>query len=140
MSAAVRAGVPETQRTTVEHSTDSAESMVVAGDFPTLGVRGYYRSQRLAGVVVDALRGPQVMADGEPLVGRGANPGGQSAAHAGRRRVGGSLLDGGSGLQRAPRGRRTHRGAGEHVGPTRPGGAGLRDWAGAEPARLGRGR
>jgi hypothetical protein len=42
----------------------------VADDFPGFGVRAYYRSEQLAGVVVDALRGPQVVADGEPLVGR----------------------------------------------------------------------
>ncbi|MFJ3214062.1 hypothetical protein [Streptomyces flaveolus] len=70
VSEAVRAGTPEDQRTTVEDPAGSVESMVVAGDFPVLGVRVYYRCERLAGVAVDALRGPQVTADGEPLVGR----------------------------------------------------------------------
>ncbi|MET7276198.1 hypothetical protein ABZS59_34340 [Streptomyces flaveolus] len=70
VSEAVRTGTPDVQRTTVEEPADSAVSGVVAGDFPVLGVRVYYRCERLAGVVVDALRGPQVTAAGEPLVGR----------------------------------------------------------------------
>ncbi|MFF8883108.1 hypothetical protein [Streptomyces flaveolus] len=54
----------------MEGPAGSLESMVVAGDFPVLGVRVCSRRERLAGVVVDALRGPQVTVDGEPLVGR----------------------------------------------------------------------
>ncbi|MEU6106122.1 hypothetical protein [Streptomyces flaveolus] len=44
----------------MEGPAGSLESMVVAGDFPVLGVRVCSRRERLAGVVVDALRGPQV--------------------------------------------------------------------------------
>ncbi|MFB7448135.1 hypothetical protein [Streptomyces sp. NPDC056194] len=43
---------------------------IVEGRYRKFGLHLYYRDERLAGVVVDALCGPQVFADGEPLVGR----------------------------------------------------------------------
>jgi hypothetical protein len=43
---------------------------VVEGTFQEFGLHLYYTDERLAGVVVDALCGPQVRADGMALVGR----------------------------------------------------------------------
>jgi hypothetical protein len=47
-----------------------AKPVVDEGDFREFGLKLYYREERLAAVVVDALRGPQVFAQGVPLVGR----------------------------------------------------------------------
>ncbi|MFE2870494.1 hypothetical protein [Embleya sp. NPDC059259] len=43
---------------------------VEEGWYREFGLRLYYRGERLAGVAVDALCGPQVLADGTALVGR----------------------------------------------------------------------
>ncbi|MFE3520128.1 hypothetical protein ACFXOD_00780 [Streptomyces sp. NPDC059161] len=40
------------------------------GEYREFGLKLYYREERLAGVVVDALRGPQVFAEGVALVGQ----------------------------------------------------------------------
>jgi hypothetical protein len=42
----------------------------VEGIYRTFGLHLYYRDEALAGVVVDALRGPQVSVAGRALVGR----------------------------------------------------------------------
>lgn len=58
----------------VEHHTRSSRAEggweVVEGQYREFGLHLYYRDERLAGIVVDALCGPQVFADGEALVGR----------------------------------------------------------------------
>ncbi|MEV6511854.1 hypothetical protein [Streptomyces sp. NPDC051642] len=60
----------ESQRHTLRRSAADAVPTVVEGSYQKFGLRLYYRKERLAGVVVDALRGPQVLADGMPLVGQ----------------------------------------------------------------------
>ncbi|GGM93104.1 hypothetical protein [Streptomyces fuscichromogenes] len=60
----------EPQRHTRSRSTSETVSGVKEGAYPEFGLRLYYRQERLAGVVVDALRGPQVFADGMAVVGR----------------------------------------------------------------------
>ncbi|MFF0392835.1 hypothetical protein ACFYS8_29645 [Kitasatospora sp. NPDC004615] len=49
---------------------NSNVSMVVQGVYPMFGLHLFYRDERLAGVVVDALCGPQVSVEGMRLVGR----------------------------------------------------------------------
>ncbi|CAL9310024.1 hypothetical protein SUDANB25_04616 [Streptomyces sp. SudanB25_2051] len=60
----------ESQRPTPHQPSLDVVSMVVEGNYPEFGLTLYYREERLAAVVVDALRGPQVLADDMPLVGR----------------------------------------------------------------------
>ncbi|UXX96431.1 hypothetical protein N7U49_40245 [Streptomyces sp. AD2-2] len=70
LSEALSGIATEAQRHTLRRSAASAVPAVVEGTYQKFGLRLYYRKERLAGVVVDALRGPQVLADGMPLVGR----------------------------------------------------------------------
>ncbi|MER7644788.1 hypothetical protein [Streptomyces sp. NPDC126522] len=70
LSEALSGVTTESQRQTLRRSAGDAFPMVVDGTYQKFGLKLYYRKERLAGVVVDALRGPQVLADGMPLVGR----------------------------------------------------------------------
>lgn len=60
----------ERQRHTLHRAAGGTVSTVVEGRYQKFGLRLYYREERLAGVAVDALCGPQVLADGVALVGR----------------------------------------------------------------------
>jgi hypothetical protein len=60
----------EAQRHTRSRSAKETVSRVEVGTYQEFGLKLYYRQERLAGVVVDALRGPQVFADDMALVGR----------------------------------------------------------------------
>ncbi|KUM90639.1 MULTISPECIES: hypothetical protein [Streptomyces] len=60
----------ESQRCTRSRSAQETVYRVEVGTYQEFGLKLYYQQQRLAGVVVDALRGPQVFADGTALVGR----------------------------------------------------------------------
>jgi hypothetical protein len=70
VSEALSGVTAESQRHTLRRPADGAASTVVEGDYQVFGLKLYYRDEQLAGVVVDALRGPQVFAEGVPLVGR----------------------------------------------------------------------
>lgn len=61
---------PEPQRHARGWSAAETVSRVGDGVYQEFGLKLYYRQERLAGVVVDALRGPQVFAEGMALVGR----------------------------------------------------------------------
>ncbi|MFF4729619.1 hypothetical protein ACFY3M_30585 [Streptomyces mirabilis] len=60
----------EPQRHTRSRSAAETVSRVGDGAYQEFGLKLHYRQERLAGVVVDALRGPQVSAEGMALVGR----------------------------------------------------------------------
>ncbi|MFF7048471.1 hypothetical protein ACFY94_08930 [Streptomyces griseorubiginosus] len=60
----------ESQRCPRSRSAQETVYRVEVGIYQEFGLKLYYRQQRLAGVVVDALRGPQVFADDTALVGR----------------------------------------------------------------------
>ncbi|MEV8597304.1 hypothetical protein [Streptomyces sp. NPDC052012] len=60
----------EAQRYRLSSPANSTVDVVEQGEYPELGLHLYYRDERLAGVVVDALRGPQVSVEGVALVGR----------------------------------------------------------------------
>ncbi|MBA2807756.1 hypothetical protein E0500_010110 [Streptomyces sp. KM273126] len=60
----------ESQQHTRHQSAFDAVSTVVESSYPKFGLKLHYREERLAAIVVDALHGPQVVADGMPLVGR----------------------------------------------------------------------
>lgn len=45
-------------------------STVIRGRYQAFGLMLYYREERLAGIVVDALCGPQILVEGVALVGR----------------------------------------------------------------------
>lgn len=60
----------EAHRPTLRRRPTETAYTVIEGGYQKLGVKLYYREERLAGVVVDALCGPQVFADGVALVGR----------------------------------------------------------------------
>ncbi|MGW3983522.1 hypothetical protein FNV62_01000 [Streptomyces sp. RLB3-17] len=70
VSMALSSITTESQRHTLHQPALDAVSMVVEGSYPKFGLKLYYREERLAAVVVDALHGPQVVADDMPLVGR----------------------------------------------------------------------
>lgn len=70
-SAALSDHTAESQRHT--HRYPVADAVITEGDYRDFGLKLYYREERLAGVVVDALCGPQVSADGVALVGRVAS-------------------------------------------------------------------
>ncbi|MFE2487676.1 hypothetical protein ACFXGR_31160 [Streptomyces mirabilis] len=70
MSTALNDITTETQRHTLHQPALGTVSMVVEGGYPKSGLKLYYREERLAAVVVDALRGPQVVVADIPLVGR----------------------------------------------------------------------
>ncbi|MER5794761.1 hypothetical protein [Streptomyces sp. NPDC001980] len=60
----------EAQRHRLSRRANEAVDVVVEGEYREFGLKLYYREERLAGVVVDALRGPQVLVEGVALVGR----------------------------------------------------------------------
>ncbi|MGC5531239.1 hypothetical protein [Streptomyces sp. SR-10] len=60
----------ERQQHTLHQPDLDAASMVVKGRYSDFGLCLHYREERLAAVVVDAQRGPQVLVDETPLVGR----------------------------------------------------------------------
>lgn len=70
VSQALSGVTAESQRHNLHRPAAEAVLTVVEGDYREFGLKLYYREERLAGVVVDALRGPQVFADGMALVGR----------------------------------------------------------------------
>ncbi|MEU4779109.1 hypothetical protein [Micromonospora sp. NPDC023633] len=70
VSQALRGVTVESQRHTLHRSGTEAVCTVVEGDYQEFGLKLYYREERLAGVVVDALHGPQIFAGGVALVGR----------------------------------------------------------------------
>ena len=60
----------ETQKHWLHRREAESALTVVEGGYRKFGLKLYYQEERLAGVVVDALCGPQVFADGVALVGR----------------------------------------------------------------------
>ncbi|MEV6012873.1 hypothetical protein AB0M29_39635 [Streptomyces sp. NPDC051976] len=60
----------EAQRHRFRRRAGETVDAVEEGEYREFGLKLYYREERLAGVVVDALRGPQVFVEGEALVGR----------------------------------------------------------------------
>ncbi|MEU3337322.1 hypothetical protein [Streptomyces sp. NPDC006668] len=66
---ALSSATSEAQRHRLRRANDGA-LVVEEGEYRDLGLTLYYRDERLAGVVVDALRGPQVVVEGVALVGR----------------------------------------------------------------------
>ncbi|MFF4314698.1 hypothetical protein [Streptomyces sp. NPDC001507] len=60
----------EAQRHTRSRRTNETAHVVAEGEYREFGLKLYYREERLAGVVVDALRGPQVFVEGVALVGQ----------------------------------------------------------------------
>lgn len=70
VSEALRDATVESQRHTRSRSPKGTGSRAEDGAYPEFGLKLYYRRERLAGVVVDALHGPQIIADGVALVGR----------------------------------------------------------------------
>ncbi|MFI5985531.1 hypothetical protein ACIBEA_32320 [Streptomyces sp. NPDC051555] len=71
VSAALSDVTAESQRYVHRHpAAGGAPAVVTEGDYREFGLKLYYREGRLAAVVVDALRGPQVSAGAMALVGR----------------------------------------------------------------------
>jgi hypothetical protein len=70
VTAAMDAITSEVERHLYRTPAHSNASTVVEGRYPTFGLHLYYRDEGLAGVVVDALCGPQVSVAGTALVGR----------------------------------------------------------------------
>ncbi|MBK3570188.1 hypothetical protein JHN47_41580 [Streptomyces sp. MBT62] len=60
----------EAQRHRLSRRANETVDVVEDGEYRKFGLKLYYREQRLAGIVVDALRGPQVFVEGVALVGR----------------------------------------------------------------------
>ncbi|MET7846531.1 hypothetical protein ABZT45_50545 [Streptomyces sp. NPDC005356] len=60
----------DSQQHLLSRSAPNAVPTVEEGDYRDFGLKLYYREERLAGVVVDALCGPQVLVDDMPLVGQ----------------------------------------------------------------------
>lgn len=60
----------EAQRHRLRRRAGESVDAVEEGVYREFGLKLYCREERLAGVVVDALRGPQVVVEGEALVGR----------------------------------------------------------------------
>jgi hypothetical protein len=60
----------EAQRHRLSRGANETVDVVQEGEYRELGLTLYYREERLAGVVVDALRGPQVLVEGVALVGQ----------------------------------------------------------------------
>ncbi|MER7177956.1 hypothetical protein ABT404_00400 [Streptomyces hyaluromycini] len=69
-SEALSAVTGEAQRHRLRRRPNEAVAVVEEGEYREFGLTLYYREERLAGVVVDALRGPQVFVEGVALVGR----------------------------------------------------------------------
>ena len=69
VSRALSEATEETQRH--KHLAPGASrSVIEAGRYQEFGLDLYYAQERLSGIVVNALRGPQVFVEGVPLVGR----------------------------------------------------------------------
>ncbi|MEV7976434.1 hypothetical protein [Streptomyces sp. NPDC086519] len=60
----------EAQRHRLSCRANEAVDVVEEGEYREFGLKLYYREERLAGIVVDALRGPQALVEGVALVGR----------------------------------------------------------------------
>ncbi|MFE7765914.1 hypothetical protein [Streptomyces sp. NPDC057438] len=60
----------EAQRHRLSRRANETVDVVEEGEYREFGLRLYYREERLAGVVIDALGGPQVFVEGVALVGR----------------------------------------------------------------------
>ncbi|WP_089100258.1 hypothetical protein [Streptomyces hyaluromycini] len=69
-SEALSAVTGEAQRHRLRRRPDEAVAGVEEGEYREFGLKLHYREERLAGIVVDALRGPQVFVEGVALVGR----------------------------------------------------------------------
>ncbi|MER7928770.1 hypothetical protein ABTY96_37495 [Streptomyces sp. NPDC096057] len=69
-SEALRSLTGEAQRHTLRRHANETVDVVEEGAYREFALKLYYRDERLAGVVVDALRGPQVFVEGVALVGR----------------------------------------------------------------------
>ncbi|MFF3990560.1 hypothetical protein ACFY0B_39110 [Streptomyces sp. NPDC001797] len=69
-SVALSEATKEVQRHTRRRRANETAHVVVEGEYREFGLKLYYREERLVGIVVDALRGPQVLAEGVALVGR----------------------------------------------------------------------
>lgn len=70
VAAAMSGVTAEAERHTLRREVDADVSTVVDGKYSEFGLHLYYRDERLTGVAVDALCGPQVSVDGMGLVGR----------------------------------------------------------------------
>jgi hypothetical protein len=69
VSEALRGVAGETQRYRLRRRADEPADVVEEGEYRKYGLKLYYREERLSGVVVDALRGPQVFVEDVALVG-----------------------------------------------------------------------
>ncbi|WP_017587978.1 hypothetical protein [Nocardiopsis ganjiahuensis] len=70
ISEALSGVTSEDQRHRFRCPANETVDIIVEGVYQKFGLELYYQQERLAGVVVDALRGPQVFVEGEALVGR----------------------------------------------------------------------
>ncbi|MEU1696148.1 hypothetical protein [Streptomyces hirsutus] len=70
VSEALSGVTAESQRHTHHRHATGGVYTVADGEYREFGLKLYYRQELLAGVVVDALCGPQVFADGMALVGQ----------------------------------------------------------------------
>ncbi|MFD5588966.1 hypothetical protein ACFWII_34885 [Streptomyces sp. NPDC127063] len=70
VSEALSSVTGESQRHRLRRPGTETVGIVVEGEYREFGLKLYYREERLASVAVDALRGPQVRAEGVALVGR----------------------------------------------------------------------
>jgi len=70
VAGAMNAVTAEIERHLKRRPANSEVSTVVEGTYRTFGLHLYYRDEGLAGVAVDALRGPQISVAGTALVGR----------------------------------------------------------------------
>lgn len=70
VSEALRGVTEETQRYLRELPRGATKWTIKEGEYRKLGLRTFYQQERLSGVAVDALCGPQVYVEGVALVGR----------------------------------------------------------------------
>ncbi|MFC5219598.1 hypothetical protein ACFPQ9_37795 [Streptomyces coerulescens] len=70
VSEALSGVTTEAQRHRLSRRVNETVEVVEEGEYRELGLTLYYREERLAGVVIDALRGPQVFVEGVALVGQ----------------------------------------------------------------------
>jgi len=70
VSEALSGATEETQRYVNYLPPGVSRSIIETGRYQEFGLDLYYREERLSGIVVNALRGPQVLAEGVALVGK----------------------------------------------------------------------
>jgi hypothetical protein len=70
VSEALNGATGETQRHKHYLAPGASRPIVKTGRYQEFGLDLYYREERLSGIVVNALRGPQVFVEGVALVGR----------------------------------------------------------------------